>query len=210
MHIKAATSKFKILFLATVLCISGWAGFSQKIRNISQRPLVILPTEKHQVALDESKTSEKRDILKPVPEINYTFTGKGSWYDNSNWENRLMPPLNLKEGEHVIINGSGACVFSNTQLFILAEGSSMVVNEGKELFISIGGHVLLKGGTINNKGKLTVLSGTLTEGFSKKSVIENSGELKNTRMSKITENVKVIQENSGNSTKIKMSKVKIS
>lgn len=208
MHIKAATSKFKILFLATVLCITGWAGFGQKIRNVSERPLVISPTERHRLTLDESKTSQKKDMLKAVPEINYTFTGKGSWSDPSNWENHLMPPLQLKAGEHVIINGSGACVFSNTRLFILGEGSSLVVNQGKELFISIGGHVLLKGGTLSNKGKLTVLSGTLYEGHSKKSGIENSGELKNTRMSKITENVKVINDNSGNGTKIKMSKIK--
>lgn len=209
MQIKAATSKFKILFLATVLCITGWAGFGQKIRNISERPLVISPTERHRLTLDESNTSEKKNMLVPVLETNYTFTGKGSWYDPSNWENHLMPPLQLKEGEHVIINGTGACVFSNSQLFILAEGSSLIVNDGKELYISIGNHVLLKGGTISNKGKLTVLSGTLTEGFSKKSVIENSGELKNTRMSKITENVKVIYDNSDNSTKIKMIKIKI-
>lgn len=208
MHFAETTFKFKILLLASVLCISGRTGFCQKIRNVSDRPLIISPTERHRLPLEKSKTSEKKDILNPVAEINYTFTGKGNWADPANWQNHLMPPLHLKEGDHVFINGRGACIFSNTQLFILVEGSSLAINEGKELYISIGDHVLLKGGTISNRGKLTVLSGTLYEGLSKKSVIENSGELKNTRMSKITENVKVINDNSGISSKIKMIKVK--
>ena len=208
MHIKAATSKFRMLLLATVLCISGWSGFGQEVRHVTDRPIVITPTDLPRLPLEKSKTSEKKDILNPVAEINYTFTGKGNWADPANWQNHLMPPLHLKEGDHVFINGRGACIFSNTQLFILVEGSSLAINEGKELYISIGDHVLLKGGTISNRGKLTVLSGTLYEGLSKKSVIKNSGELKNTRMSKITENVKVINDNSGISSKIKMIKVK--
>src|SRR4051812_45122496 len=33
----------------------------------------------------------------------YTFTGKGSWFTPSNWENNLVPPSILKPGDHIII-----------------------------------------------------------------------------------------------------------
>jgi hypothetical protein len=114
----------------------------------------------------------------------YAFTGKGSWFTASNWKDNLVPPAVLKSGDHVIIDGNGPCLLSNARPFLVGKGSSVEIRDGKLLYVSIGNNFVVRGGTLLNNGKLTVLSGVLVQS------LENAtgkGELKTTAMSKIAE-----------------------
>jgi hypothetical protein len=116
--------------------------------------------------------------------IIYTFTGKGSWFTASNWENNTMPPAALQPGDRVIINGTGPCMYGSSALFTVVKGSSLEVNKGKELFISIGNNFNINGGTLTNNGTLSVLSGTLASHGSAQDGMVNNGKMNTSKMSK--------------------------
>ena len=120
----------------------------------------------------------------------YTFTGKGQWTDAANWANSVLPPAILQSGDKVVINGRGACLFNNTKLFSLEEGSSVEIKEGAALYVSISNNFIFRGGTITNNGKLTVLSSKLPQQWSTPGNISNNGEFKITRLSKMEGDIK--------------------
>lgn len=130
------------------------------------------------------KTVTAGTNTQPVSGITYTFTGKGDWNAASNWQNNLVPPSMLKPGDHVIIDGSGPCLLNDSKPFLVSRESSVQINTGKELYVTIGNNFILKG-DLNNNGKLTLVSGTLLTGFAKQSDLKNTGQLKTTALSKI-------------------------
>lgn len=86
-------------------------------------------------------------------EPNPCFTGNGSWDNNSNWKNSMMPTLLNSD---VVVDGHA--VISND-----VEINSLVINEGKSL-------------TIENGGSLTV-NGTLTNSDVNALIIEEGGQI---------------------------------
>jgi hypothetical protein len=111
----------------------------------------------------------------------YTFTGKGSWFTPSNWENNLVPPTILKPGDHIIINAKGTCLFNNKTLFVLTDESSLEIKEGSILYVSIGNNFIIRGGVFTNHGTVTILSGVLAT----KNAVAIAGDIRTTRMSGI-------------------------
>jgi hypothetical protein len=111
----------------------------------------------------------------------YTFTGKGSWFTPSNWENNLVPPTILKRGDHIIVNAKGTCLLNNKTLFALTDESSLEIKEGSILYVSIGNNFIIQGGVFTNHGTVTILSGVLAT----KNAVAISGNIKTTRMSQV-------------------------
>lgn len=132
----------------------------------------------------KSKNTVTKINTQVVNGTTYTFIGKGDWNSASNWENGLIPPATLKPGDHVIIDGSGACLLNDSKPFLVSKESSVEIKPGKELYITIGNNFILKG-NLANDGKLTVVSGTLITGFAHPSELKNTGQLKTTGLSKI-------------------------
>jgi hypothetical protein len=131
---------------------------------------------------DSQKTQPLNGKSKGVPRPNYyTFTGKGSWFTPSNWENNLVPPSLLKPGDHIIINAKGTCLLNNKTLFVLTNESSLEIKEGSILYISIGNNFIIRGGVFTNHGTVTILSGVLAT----KNAVAIAGDIKTTRMSGI-------------------------
>lgn len=102
-----------------------------------------------------------RSTLKNNERTTYVFTGKGSWFNPDNWENNMLPPAQLKAGEHIIINGAGPCMLSSLQPILLTDGSTLEIKEGKQLYLSVGNSLVIRGGNLVNDGNLQVLSGKL-------------------------------------------------
>lgn len=127
---------------------------------------------------------EQSPVETPPAGTTYTFTGRGGWNNASNWDNNLVPPVMLKHGDHVVINGSGPCLLNNTKPFLIGKGSIIEIKEGGELYVAIGNNFILKGNLTNN-GKLSVLSGTLVTGFASENPTASRGQFKTTAMSKI-------------------------
>jgi len=132
----------------------------------------------------KNKTTTTKINTQTVSGITYRFTGKGDWSSAANWENNLIPPSILKPGDHVIIDGRGACLLNDSKPFLITKESSVEIKQGKELYVAIGNNFILKGDLTNN-GKLTVISGELLTAFAPQSQIKNTGQLKTTALSKI-------------------------
>jgi hypothetical protein len=129
-----------------------------------------------------------------IPHENYfVFTGQGSWLTAANWKDNRIPPSTLKQGDHIIIDGSGPCVFNNAKLFSLTSGSILELKKGKKLFVSMGNNFILTGGTFSNQGDLIVLSGVLSTRFTETSTA-TTGRIKTTRLSRIDERKTSIKE----------------
>ena len=174
-----------VLLTALVLCSAQPAG-AQSETSVGNP----LPPKEIPVAL-KLKQGAKEDSTEMVAvHTRYTFTGKGSWFSASNWENERIPPAALKPGEQVIICGTGPCMYGQATPFILGKGSSLEVKAGKTLYLSIGGNFVLRGGTLTNHGELKVLSGTLTnQGAAAGSKIVNTGKVNSTKLSSIDANI---------------------
>jgi hypothetical protein len=129
-----------------------------------------------------------------TPNENYfVFTGQGNWFTASNWKDNQIPPAILKPGDHIIIDGSGPCVFNNAKLFSLTSGSILEVKKGKKLFVGMGNNFILTGGSFSNQGDLIVLSGVLSTRFTETSTA-TTGRIKTTRLSRIDERKTSIKE----------------
>ncbi len=65
----------------------------------------------------------------------YKFTGNGNWTDTTNWQNKIMPPPIVPNGDSIIINPvtNGQSILNTSQT--LSEGSHLQVNAGKKLII---------------------------------------------------------------------------
>ena len=129
---------------------------------------------------------ESPGTISVANERTYVFTGKGSWFTATNWENNSVPPLLLKTGDHVIINGSGACLINNFEPILVPQGSSIEIKKGKAAYVTIGNNLVIKGDFINN-GKLTVISGTMPP-VASQGTSTNKGTIKTTRLSRIGQN----------------------
>lgn len=129
----------------------------------------------------------KAAVTKSTQTVNgttYRFTGKGDWNLPGNWENSIIPPPALKPGDHVIIDGIGACLLNDTKPFLIPKEGSVEISKGKELYVTIGNNMILRGELVNN-GKLTVISGTMLTGFAQQKDVKNAGQFKTTALSKI-------------------------
>ena len=191
-HRKKISSTFYAFVVLMVVCLIGHSSMAQQPQNSQQsklanridpRLLKTTQTPSNNVRGRLGSTITKASA--PSGSV-YTFTGKGSWSDPLNWENKLVPPARLKPGDQVIINGTGSCVLNNAKPILLVSGSSLEIKEGKELCISIGNNFLLQGNLINN-GRIKVLSGTLTTGFAPENISTTRGLIKTTAMSRVVE-----------------------
>lgn len=65
----------------------------------------------------------------------YRFTGNGNWSDKFNWENQIIPPAVLPEGDLIIIDNipGGQCILDITQH--ISSTASIIVNTGKNLIV---------------------------------------------------------------------------
>jgi hypothetical protein len=115
----------------------------------------------------------------------FTFTGKGSWSDPANWEKKKVPPAKLKEGDRVIIDGSGPCLYNSMGFFSATKGSSLEIKQGKKLYVSNGSTFRLNGSTLTNNGTLSVLSGTFEVPGKEASANEHFGEITTTKLSQL-------------------------
>ncbi len=131
--------------------------------------------------------------LKTLNENYFVFTGQGNCFTASNWKDNRIPPAILKPGDHIIIDGSGPCVFNNAKLFSLTSGSILELKKGKKLFVSMGNNFILTGGRFSNQGDLIVLSGVLSTRFTETSTV-TTGRIKTTRLSRIDERKTSIKE----------------
>jgi len=144
-------------------------------------------------SLQPTKFKAVDQRVKTADENYFVFTGQGSWLTAANWKDNRIPPSILKQGDHVIIDGSGPCVFNNAKLFSMTPGSALELKQGKKLFVSIGNNFILTGGNFSNEGELIVLSGVLSTRFAEIST-GTSGRIKTTRLSRIDERRTSINE----------------
>src|SRR5690606_37461401 len=86
--------------------------------------------------------------LKNTTATTYTFTGKGQWADAGNWMNGMVPPNTLGAGSSIIIDGTGPCLFNNSKLFVLQQGSSIEIRKGKLMYLSMANNFILQGGQV--------------------------------------------------------------
>jgi len=119
---------------------------------------------------------------KNIEQSTYTFTGSGSWFKASNWENNRVPPANLKAGDHIIIDTKKACVFNDSRVFVLVSESSLEVRPGTLLYVSIGNNLALRGGAFINNGTVKILSGQ----FNVKDPNAAAGKFVTTSIARIT------------------------
>ena len=192
------------LLTAFLVCVSAQATTAQsKQPEGGQQPAKEMPatlkwvkfdkqpeggqhTAKERPAALETAHGPKAAAVETVPvHTRYTFTGKGSWFTASNWENERMPPASLKPGEQVIIDGSGPCMYGQATPLVIGKGSSIEIKTGKTLYLSIGNSLVLQGGTLTNNGDLKVLSGTLTARNDAAGKVVNTGKVTSTRMATI-------------------------
>jgi hypothetical protein len=151
----------------------------------------LLPAEEMPAASKAEQTTQTATAPEATAvHTRYTFTGKGSWFTASNWENERMPPAALKPGEQVIIDGSGSCLYGQATPFTIGKGSSVEVKAGKTLYISIGDYFIQKGGTLTNNGAITVVSGTLWAGEGPEGKTVNNGNINSTKLSVVDARIK--------------------
>ncbi len=67
---------------------------------------------------------------------NYRFVGNGNWSNRLNWENGIMPPSVLFEGDTIVIDhaAGGQCVLDIPQY--ISTAASIIVNSGKVLVVT--------------------------------------------------------------------------
>lgn len=115
--------------------------------------------------------------------VRYIFNGNGQWKDAANWKDGIVPPSKLQNADKVIICGKSHCLFNNVELFFLEGESSIDIEKGATLYVSMGRNMIVRGGTITNDGTLTVLSGRLSQQQISPAVI-NHGEFADDMVSK--------------------------
>lgn len=191
----------QIFILAVLMGMMGLPSMAQrKIRSqpsTTAAPINVneLLTRKPIPSKLEASSLQKDDLksklnldqqLTTPPVSEFVFTGKGSWFTASNWKNNVIPPSVLKRGDHVIIDGTGPCLLNNAKTFLITGGSFLEIRKGKELYVTIGNNFVMRGGTLTNDGKLTVLSGVLSLRLSENET-KTSGQLRTTALSKLSE-----------------------
>ena len=65
----------------------------------------------------------------------YRFTGNGNWSLASNWENNIIPPSVLPEGDTIYIDNipGGQCTLDTAQS--VSSAGSVIIVSGKNLII---------------------------------------------------------------------------
>ena len=183
------------LCLTLFLCLSVQQLTAQNnARNGAKPPATLTGLQ----SLQQKKLKTSEIISTPPPvrprqhgaqkqplENRYTFTGNGSWYAQSNWESNRVPPVSLQPGDHIVIDGSGPCLLSNTQAISFAAGTTLEIKAGKQLYVSLANRFVFRGGSLVNNGKLNVLSGTFSTKNAQTPAAAQTGTVKTTRLSKI-------------------------
>lgn len=127
-----------------------------------------------------SETTKTARVKEAFPTTYYTFTGTGSWFTPANWENGAVPPVVLKGGDNIIINGKGYCLLNDKMPFFLPEGTSIQVKPGNTFYVSIGNNLVFNGGVLTNNGTIKILSGVLNTKNT-----QSSGDIQTTKCSRI-------------------------
>jgi hypothetical protein len=182
----------KILVGTLLICIIHSGTNAQKVLSAPTNGQITINPQLKADRFSRVKMMLQHDNLKTKALIDakskgvarpnyYTFTGKGSWFTPSNWENNLVPPSILKPGDQIIINAKSTCLLNNKTLFVLTDESSLEIKEGSILYVSIGNNFIIRGGVFTNHGTITILSGVLAT----KNADAIAGDIRTTRMSGI-------------------------
>lgn len=149
-------------------------------------------------------TAANKPIPKPIsappkniPQTYYKFTGNGSWFKASNWENQHLPPQVLKAGDHIIIDTKGFCLFNNKNAFFLVNESSLELKPGSTLYVSLGNNFILRGGAFSNNGTIKIISGHFRLNDSN----AIAGNIQTTRLSRL-DNPKTVLSQSPSATEM--------
>jgi hypothetical protein len=149
---QTATTKNEIVQCKNGVCTFNSVFFGNAKNNSVNKAELAKSTNNIAVT---KKTAATKEICNE-----YTFIGKGGWQIASNWTNNIIPPSTIGNGDRIVIDGVGPCLYNSMEFFNATEGSSIEIKTGKMLYVNRGDSFKFKGGTLINNGTLSVLSGT--------------------------------------------------